>query len=178
MQNLKHFVHYHKGTPPEKTIKIVGSFLILFTVLVSAWAGQLSVASEQETAFIAEFLPEPSYARVGVEEANLPRAINQSFLQIKRLQRSLPDLPREKRVKLTVKVFELSRLHDLAKNCYKAGNFSCAEQAVQKMSMGPTPLPAMGPTPLPAMGPTPLPAMGPTPLPAAGPTPLPAMTDN
>lgn len=151
MQNLKHFFHYHKGTPKEKTIKIAASFLMASMLFTYGFSSMWSQAAQEQAAFLNNLLAEPSAVRVGVEAANLPRQINQSFLQIKQLQHALPNLPRRERALLAVQVFELLRLHDLAKNCYKAGNFSCAEQATNLLSSklgqlqtGAGPLPAIG----------------------------------
>lgn len=192
MQNLKHFFHYHKGTTQEKSVKIAASFLMASMLFTYGFSSLWSQAAQERAVFLNNLLAEPSAVRVGVEAASLPRQINQSLLQIKQIQHALPNLPRRERALLTVKVFELLRLHDLAKNCYRAGNVACAQQAnqtLQSVMSGPGPLPAIGPGPLPASsgpgplpanvqsGPGPLPAnvqSGPGPLPASGPGPLPA----
>lgn len=150
MSNLKHFFHYHKGTAQEKSIKIAASFLMASMLFTYGFSSLWSQASQEQAAFLNNLLAEPSAVRVGAEAANLPRQINQSFLQIKQLQHALPNLPRVERAQLTVKVFELLRLHDLAKNCYKAGNFACAEQAsrtLQSAMTGPGPI-GTGPGPI------------------------------
>lgn len=194
MQNLRHFFHYHKGTAQEKSIKIAASFLMASMLFTYGFSSMWSQAAQEQATFLNNLLAEPSAVRVGVEAANLPRQINQGFLQIKQLQRALPNLPRRERALLTVQVFELLRLHDLAKNCYKAGNFACAEQTANFLSSrlgqlqtGAGPLPAIGGEvqtgagPLPAKGGQvqtgagPLPAVGEQVQTGAGP--LPAISE-
>ena len=172
MSNLKHFFHYHKGTPKEKSIKIAASFLMASMLFTWGFSSLWSQAAQEQAAFLTDLLPEPSVVRVGVDAATLSRAINQNFVQLKNFQRLASNLPRAQRKPLAAQLVELLRTHAQAKLCYQSGDFGCAKTALQNLQIGLSAI-SSGPGPLPAIGPGPLPASGPGPLPASGPGPLP-----
>src|SRR3989338_9055601 len=70
MRNLCYFCHYHRGNRKEKTVKIVGSFLIVLSLLIWGMSSSQIQAAERYIDFASSLLPEPVMKIAADESTN------------------------------------------------------------------------------------------------------------
>ena len=108
MHNLRHFLHFHKGSPEDRIFKILGAFFLILTLVMWASSNSSRAAHEETIKKLSMTVPEPTFATTQVSTPTYvssdpvspsapctPELRDETLFDIKQKQKNLATMTQE-----------------------------------------------------------------------------------